>query len=596
MKYINFSNKELENISTTAINRLCMETRRIDAYIEKNDKTPSWDGELFFYNERDYNKDLKKCQLIKKIPIQIKATQVKVFTEKRRTFSMDVSDLYNYYKNEGVILFLVEVKEFDKYKIFYNDLLHSKLKDILNEVEEENHKRKIKNTYNGIPQSSKNIFIEELNTDKDFFISLLNYYVVNSNMQSAALTELDYKEDNTSGDLIMNFKPLNEKDKFVERPFTLYKKELISNSNKEIAIPVAGEFKMYGLLRNYDENVIVGDKVFYHNYKINFWENSTICYLNDYSYIHQEEGKFYSSDPSGSIDDYIYNLEFQLELVDKQCVKLGEKVISFHVENRDQEKVRLMTDIGELQKLKNTLNILKLKQSDFQLEFLKENDSYSIGYLIASFYTKDAIPNKDLISFRLCKVQVANNELLFEERYDDQDSYLVDILGNPHENMKEINNIICSPYLLLTVQEMNYFNYNLDIAASSIMTGNVTYDYISLVLNYIYQLIEFHDLVRSEKHLQCALKLLDWLFESVQGHTLIALKYSIIKRIRTFNNKELIDIYKLKDIENVMWFHFIIYVLLDDFEEQNSTFKELSDVDLKMLKDMNIDQLTTISW
>ena len=590
------SNKELENISTTAINRLCMETRRIDAYIEKNDKTPSWDGELFFYNERDYNKDLKKSQLIKKIPIQIKATQVKEFTEKGRNFSMDVSDLYNYYKNEGVILFLVEVKDFDKYKIFYSDLLHSKLKDILNEVEEKKKKRKIKNTYNRIPQSSKSIFVEELNTDKDFFISLLNYYVENSDMQSAVLTELDYKEDNTSGDLIMNFKPSKEKDKFVDRPFTLYKKELIANRNKEIAIPVAGEFKMHGILRNYDENVTVGDKVFYRNYKISFWENNTIYHLNDYLYIHKEEGKFYTSTPSGTIDEYIYNLEFQLELFDKQCVKLGEKVISFNVDNSNQEKAKLLTQIDELKKLKNTLNILKLKQSDFQLEFLKEDDSYSIGYLIASFYTKDAIPNKHLTSFRLCTVQVANHELLFEERYDDQDSYLVDILGNPHENMKEIDSIVCSPYLLLTVQDLNYFNYNLDIAASSIMTGDVTYDYISLVLKYIYQLIEFHDLVGSEKHLQCALKLLDWLFESVQGHTLRALKYSIIKRIRPFNNKELIDIYKLKDIENVNWFHFTIYVLLDNFEEQNNIFKELSDVDLKILKYMHIDQLANISW
>ena len=115
------SNSMIEMISTGAIERLCMETERIKTNIIKNNTTPSWDGELFFYKTGAALNDFKKDDLIKKIQIQIKGTQVEHFSENTLKFKMDVSDLRNYYKNEGTLVFVVEIINKNNYKVFYND-------------------------------------------------------------------------------------------------------------------------------------------------------------------------------------------------------------------------------------------------------------------------------------------------------------------------------------------------------------------------------------------------------------------------------------------------------------------------------------------
>ena len=129
-----FSNSELEDISIGVIEKLCRLTRRIKSNIEKGSTVPSWDGELYFYEGDAFKVDFSKDKLIKKIPIQIKATQVKKNNEKLCSFPMDVSYLRNYYKNESTILFLVQIVDFENYKIFYKDLLPSNLKEIIDQI------------------------------------------------------------------------------------------------------------------------------------------------------------------------------------------------------------------------------------------------------------------------------------------------------------------------------------------------------------------------------------------------------------------------------------------------------------------------------
>lgn len=90
----------------------------LSAYISKNDKTPSWDGQVFVYR----NAEQKKADGILAVPVQIKGTTTK-FTSKSTFYSCEVSDLRNYYRNDGCVLFLVSVDlESQYHKIYYSGL------------------------------------------------------------------------------------------------------------------------------------------------------------------------------------------------------------------------------------------------------------------------------------------------------------------------------------------------------------------------------------------------------------------------------------------------------------------------------------------
>lgn len=66
-----FTTKDLENLSVIELKKLAIKSNILDAYIDSNDKTPSWDGVLFLYRT-DKSKD--KCDLKRKISIQLKST------------------------------------------------------------------------------------------------------------------------------------------------------------------------------------------------------------------------------------------------------------------------------------------------------------------------------------------------------------------------------------------------------------------------------------------------------------------------------------------------------------------------------------------
>lgn len=88
------TNKDKEILSVHAIQRLCIGSKILDSDINYNDKTISWDGDIYLYT----NSKLKKENLLKPIRVQLKSTGVKEFNGAKRTFTMGIDDINNYYK------------------------------------------------------------------------------------------------------------------------------------------------------------------------------------------------------------------------------------------------------------------------------------------------------------------------------------------------------------------------------------------------------------------------------------------------------------------------------------------------------------------
>ena len=128
----------IEMTSVSKVKDAVLRTGVVEPDIRENDKTPSWDGELRLYKSQE---SFSKDSLIGNIPVQVKGTWVNRFSKNKATFQVEVSDLKNYLQGGGVMFFLVQIKDFDCYKIYFASLLPFDLRRLLDEAKDQNTKQ-----------------------------------------------------------------------------------------------------------------------------------------------------------------------------------------------------------------------------------------------------------------------------------------------------------------------------------------------------------------------------------------------------------------------------------------------------------------------
>lgn len=109
---------------------------RMDELLNEDDKGPSWDGDIYLYN----NNDLKAEHIQYRIPTQIKGKcDSRLLNRKSITYPVEYKNLRNYFNNGGVCYFVIAISnDGEKASIFYNALTPIKLQSLLKGNE---HKR-----------------------------------------------------------------------------------------------------------------------------------------------------------------------------------------------------------------------------------------------------------------------------------------------------------------------------------------------------------------------------------------------------------------------------------------------------------------------
>lgn len=156
----------LEEIAITTLESNFQITGTITPHLSKNDKTPSWDGELFAYNSSKKTKD----NLLGVCKVQVKGKNVshKELTKKKIQYKVFLSDLNNYRFNGGIIFFVVGITESYEHKIYYKTLLPYDLALIISE------KKKQKTT---------TILLKEMPTDINKIVRLIYRFIRDSRSQ-----------------------------------------------------------------------------------------------------------------------------------------------------------------------------------------------------------------------------------------------------------------------------------------------------------------------------------------------------------------------------------------------------------------------------
>ena len=149
-------NARIEELGVTALKAALLRCPILQPFINSNDKTPSWDGAVFVYQ----NESLKKEVLHGRVPVQAKGTEQRIVSE-TATFSCEVADLRNYYNDGGCIFFLISVNlETGTSNIFYADLHVFDLKKVLDSAGKQGNKTiNLKRFPQDDPKEMSTIFI-----------------------------------------------------------------------------------------------------------------------------------------------------------------------------------------------------------------------------------------------------------------------------------------------------------------------------------------------------------------------------------------------------------------------------------------------------
>jgi len=153
----------IEGISVATVQKRISCCWGLKPFIKDGDKEPSWDGNIYVYNNDEGKKDGAR-----RVPVQVKGKKRNI--KQANDFlnhQVYISDIRNYLNDGGVIYFVVAVYDDQTEQIFYKSLLPYDLENILNKTDTATKTKTIK--FLKLPDSAKDIrkiFLSFIN-DKD---------------------------------------------------------------------------------------------------------------------------------------------------------------------------------------------------------------------------------------------------------------------------------------------------------------------------------------------------------------------------------------------------------------------------------------------
>lgn len=130
-----YNTTQIEQWGVDAVGNILSQTDTLHRFIKENDKTPLWDGEVFIYNDNNWNNN----NLIGRVSVQVKGKVVpkKELNKESISFSVRMVDMKHYQTNRGTIYFVVLIDKNDitQRTVFYETLTPQKTKTYIKGIE-----------------------------------------------------------------------------------------------------------------------------------------------------------------------------------------------------------------------------------------------------------------------------------------------------------------------------------------------------------------------------------------------------------------------------------------------------------------------------
>ncbi len=569
---MNYTTDQIEEISIDALKAMIRKTgkKKITTEFSQNDKTPSWDGFLYIYNQENTT---KKEHISSRLPVQIKGTEVNEFSKEYRNFSIQISDLKNYLNDGGVIYFVVEVKPAnEECKIFYTKLLPIDLQIILDKAKEKGNK----GTYT--------VKIENiLNLDTDFYKVCKKFELHKSNQSITQVKNSIKLEQIKSGqvgvilfdspmDLLSNKTYLYVRDSMNQ---LIPIREVVSGSKISFAVGdkiVVDQQKSFNIYITYDSD---GKKY------IQWGDNVTIDEELDLITIGKSKKNIY---------DRFYTLKYILE-----------NIISKSRDNFNHEVIKKINDFEyEFEYISNIIKILKrfnINIDNLKLTDLEEKDFYFLDILESAEDNFNNIDNsvKKIFEFKILNFK-DNKVLLLEITVGDDKKY-IDFYSNNIDSViiPELNkSVVLSRFVVLTREVLICTNFNKEAIINSIeVLKDKDKEVVSdTYINFALELIHSWDSTQNREYLDLAMYILEWLKDVCEEELTIINKAQIEKRLcidLSHDTKE--ELYVLRRGTENIQYKVATSILLDDLEACNKLYSLLKEEEKEEFKEYPIYSL-----
>lgn len=524
------NNKQIEETAVneviTAIN--CNEA--LQQYIDSNDKTPIWDGDIHVHKSNAVN----NSNFEGRIPTQIKGIKVECFSEKDLSFPIKVCDLESYLKDKGVIFFVVEVLNVFDSKLHYISLLPYDIKKLLEKSK----------------KNQKTISVKLKGLDrKDYkqLSSICQEFLFNRELQYNVFKSIkDIREVKTiNATLFPGSTPIEEY--IFQAEIYLYGQE------NENSMPSAiNKGTIESIIHTVFSDVKIGSKVYYNSYEVTGTKSNDIVKIGSSILMYTKEQKF-KFDIKGNLKSRINDLRFLIDMFKEGEFYLGEEKIT-DVKMSKHKSDEMNDYYNYLKNIEKLLDILNIKD-DLEMDRLNEEEYGSLDTLINVFIHKNKI-NLKKVNLGILNIGIANITVSLLIVRTRKGIEVEDFFNFKNDSLEirlqtsDNNTVKCSIYIVMEAREIvKSSNLNLRVVRKSIKSFKPTKEYLEYVTSFVLELIKAYDMSGNiYKYLYTALNISKWIEQNnIDCYVAKVNTLQIIKRIRELNKSEIQEIMKIRD-------------------------------------------------
>lgn len=595
------NSKWIEGEAVDFIKTEIRKSKRMFPYIDDNDRTPSWDGNIFLYS----NSSGEKNNLLGKIPVQVKGHNIRSFPKGNMKYRAEMADLRNFYNDKGVLFFVVCLREleaggFEK-KGYYTCLPIVKLKELL-----EKGKGQAKTTIELSPMPNK---IKELEN------SLFTFYDdLGKQVGVRYVKELPSIQDLTDEQLGRQFEftVMVENNKNPWNQITSSYRYLYAKTANGILPFKEGPCKL-AFMTEREATIRIGERIYYKMVKVKYQSGKTSIIVGDSIEIFLDEEGCIGKIQINLTQSFIHrlvDLDFLLEAYRAKHFLFNNTKIDFVLSDniiKEREKEEHLEVLKKLKILFDTLHITK----DLQLNKLKARD-WNLLELLHSclLYHKPYTTKKKMEVLCQIKIQDIRILLLTTEIRAEKGRYhyrLKDLFEETAAFACETNGgetYPASVFVAMTLERYctcSNINWGQQIPSfKEIIKENP--ETFNLANMSVLQMLAAYDRTKNKELISQAEKLQDWLMKETHSDLPCDLmtinKCQIIKRNREFTEKEQLEIRNVINQTKDESFKFACYLLLGEKTAAKYHYAKVDEqtkVDMKnwpimkFAKDLNLE-------
>lgn len=547
-------NKAIETLSVNAVKNSIVTSEFLDQFIADNDKEPSWDGFVYIYGD----KSKKKSNLRGRMPVQVKGTECDDLSKETISFSMTTVDLRNYLYDGGCVLFVVYIGNCGlTNKIYYAELTPVKLRQLLEEAEE---------------QDNKTVHLKEFPSDNNkkatIFLNCLQNCQKQASFKEGKLLSLEeLEEQGVLENIVIPFSGVGYTDPqmaLIKNEVYLYAKIKGSSIPQPLDIIPQDVYTQQVM----DALITIDDRLFYTNYRvIKSAKETTACYGESFKmkFVENSHSCKINYKNSDKIRVLAKDLDFMLTYLDKGYFKVNDIEIPFDYNRMDSSNFDIEKERKHLSFAKNIVKVLNMLgcSEDIDINDMDDEDWRNLNRLITAFLEKkpvkglkEDLPTVTCLKIGKLKFAVYLKQCEDKGTYEMFDFFKTDLSVAFKDENNNGKMLPISQYSILHENDfLTLSNLDFDVLLPSFQKAEHHYETFNRANWFLLELLNAFDKAegtRKEKILKVCKDFSDWISEAPEAELDYQIKtlnkLQTIKRWRDFNIDEICALYAM--VEN----------------------------------------------